>query len=348
MTRCGLALVAGLAASACAEDTLLTIGTTTDEFTQNDAASVDVLWVVDNSQSMQEEQTGLGQSFAVFLQQFELSQIDFHIGVVSTDTATNGVLHAPAGNPKYITAATPDPTGTFLENVCFGTVSLGSCQASAGASNEKAFESAALALGKGGSWAPGDPVTPPNPGFLRAGAALFVIMVSDEDDHSFGPVGYYYRLFDSYKGAGNESRVSVSAIAGPTAGDAGCVSVRGSAVPGYRYEELAAESGGVFTSLCEDFGLSLANLSSRAAGLRDRFVLSAPVKTGTKVPCGKVDAAELCVEVHHPALPSGGGAVGKDASDGWSFEASSNTVIFHGTKVPPPLATISVEYEARP
>ena len=55
-------------------------------------------------------------------------------------------------------------------------------------------------------------MSPPNQGFLREQASLFLIMVSDEDDKSYGPVAYYNRLFEGYKGPGNEALISVSAI----------------------------------------------------------------------------------------------------------------------------------------
>ena len=80
---------------------------------------------------------------------------------------------------------------------------------------------------------------PPNAGFLRPNAALAIIVVSDEDDSSFGTTDYYARFFQSAKGKGNESLVSFSAIAGTT--PVGCTppgeesSTASLAEPAFRY-----------------------------------------------------------------------------------------------------------------
>ena len=118
-------------------------------------------------------------------------------------------------------------------------------------------------------WNGTSPPSPPgaNAGFLRPDAALFLIMVSDEDDKSFGDVGYYRRLFENYKGPGFENRISVSAIVGP--GPDGCSSTRGVADAGERYEELVADTGGISVSICDDFTRSLESLSITSEAVQD-------------------------------------------------------------------------------
>ncbi|MBI3178376.1 MAG: VWA domain-containing protein, partial [Deltaproteobacteria bacterium] len=90
---CGV-LGGALLLCSCGSDTLLALQTVKDEFVQNTAAMVDILWVVDNSSSMGEEQNGLAQSFDAFINNLVLSGVDYHVGVVATDTA-DGALHAP-------------------------------------------------------------------------------------------------------------------------------------------------------------------------------------------------------------------------------------------------------------
>ena len=53
-----------------------------------------------------------------------------------------------------------------------------------------------------------------NAGFIRPPAALAVIVVTNEDDSSFGTTDYYARVFRSLKGKGNENLVSFSIIGG--------------------------------------------------------------------------------------------------------------------------------------
>jgi hypothetical protein len=59
--------------------------TRTDEIVQLTTPSADVLWVVDNSSSMSDNQRALTDNFPVFFDWFLGSGLDYHIGVVSTD-----------------------------------------------------------------------------------------------------------------------------------------------------------------------------------------------------------------------------------------------------------------------
>ena len=58
---------------------------------------LDILWVIDNSCSMTEEQQALSQNFASFVQYFVGSGLDYHIGVVSTDWDNLAGDHHDAG-----------------------------------------------------------------------------------------------------------------------------------------------------------------------------------------------------------------------------------------------------------
>ncbi|MEO0813309.1 MAG: hypothetical protein AAFY60_10635, partial [Myxococcota bacterium] len=187
-------LIAAVFFCACSEDSLRSLQNNTEQFSQNAAAKIDVLWVIDNSDSMGDEQSALGRSFEAFITTLVASSVDYHIGAISTDPNDAGRLHEGASEISFITPTTIAPAAVFLENVSVGT---------RGSPLERGFETMTLALGVGPEWIVGTPPSPPNPGFLRDDAALFVIAVSDEDDESFGPVAYYQRVVESYKGAGN-------------------------------------------------------------------------------------------------------------------------------------------------
>src|SRR5690606_32353854 len=59
--------------------------THTDRIRQVTQPMVDVLWVVDDSGSMYDEQVALSSNFPDFFEFFDGSGLDYHIGVVSTD-----------------------------------------------------------------------------------------------------------------------------------------------------------------------------------------------------------------------------------------------------------------------
>ena len=221
-----------------------------DVFPQKAAARVDVLWVIDNSGSMAAEQDKVASRFNHFFGQLIRSQVDFQIGVVTTDPDEHGVLRAYQGPAvdgcagcRFITRAVPcpDPDTSVADlgddEAAIETRLQAGCPAQLvfrtlirvgidGSSLEEGFAQSARALGAAELDGAGRPlgVTPPeNVGFLRPDASLYVVFVSDEEEglKSFGaPVDYYHRLFEGLKGPGNERDVVVAAITGYPLADA--------------------------------------------------------------------------------------------------------------------------------
>ena len=92
----------------------------TDVITQIAKPEVDVLWVIDNSCSMAEEQTTLVNNFDAFIGYFLDSGLDWHIGVTSTDMRDNGIpgnfgTLRSIGEIRYIDEDTPNPIETFRQ-----------------------------------------------------------------------------------------------------------------------------------------------------------------------------------------------------------------------------------------
>ena len=180
-----------------------------DQYMQEGNNSTDILFTVDNSCSMGQEQTALAVNFAAFLQIIQALDIDYHLGVTSTDVGDNGNL---VGSVPVITPSTPDPSGEFSANVNLGVN---------GSATEQGFHTAYLALdlaynGTG------------NVGFLREDAGLRVIFVSDEQEQSGNIMGWgvgdYVGYFEGLKT--NPEYVILSDITG---GMAGCSGSGGSA-----------------------------------------------------------------------------------------------------------------------
>ena len=82
-----LALCGGLAATAGCTEYSYTERTAKDVFQQVRKNTVDVLMVVDNSCSMFEEQDNLAANFSSFISAFDGVDVDWQIGVTTTDTA---------------------------------------------------------------------------------------------------------------------------------------------------------------------------------------------------------------------------------------------------------------------
>ncbi|MEE2962510.1 MAG: hypothetical protein VYA34_17385 [Myxococcota bacterium] len=325
-----------LLSSACAADILERLVFKTEVFNQQSTAQIDILWVIDNSSSMAPYQAAIGNSFEAFIANLLESSVDYHIGVISTDTHDGGKLHVGSQQTKFLTKdlGKDEAKNIFLENVKVGNT---------GSPIEKAFESAATAIGKGLTWRPDQSPAPTDTEFFRPNAALYIIMVSDEDDKSFGSVSYYRKLFESYKGAGNEAIISVSAIVGDPG--VGCQvttgGVSGAAAPGERYIDLAAQTGGIFASICDDFSETLKELSLSATGLQSRFELNARPNPQARVQCGDNSFNAFCVKVDNVIIEK----TGSDRSIGWSYSTPDNAIVFGPKSVPNPQSQITVKYQ---
>jgi hypothetical protein len=334
-----------------------------DELKQKPAALVDVLWVVDNSGSMVDEQAALASNFGRFITglttcqgtgaendlcDFETKRCavsgnpcnppDYHIGVIATDVRSpldTGRLRRvglcvpsagsmPAGGKSrycqgsnahcahdanlpesdpangvcdmgralsYVTATTPGANSAFARAVQVGV---------GGSGLETGIRAAAIALGRDANRNSGAFLPPPaeNDGFLRPDASLFVIFVSDEDDSSFGEVSYFYRAFETLKGAGNEGQVSVSAIVGDPDVDGTAGTVRGGcpaapeaaiAAPGTRYVALSMYTRGLSSEfrVCDNRRLTCPGTESCVSPVPDLPGVCVPgARCSTDQDCG--------------------------------------------------------------
>lgn len=280
-----------------------------DQFVQREQPAVDILFVVDDSGSMAEEQQNVAANFQAFIQFTAGLGIDYHIGIVTTDTSNGGELVAP-----YIANtgpdATADPVAAFVSAVNVGT---------SGSASERGLQSARLALTS-------PAVDGANAGFLRDDALLSIIFVSDEEDQSTGDVAEYV---DAYVAAKDYDADAV--IASAVAGDVplGCDGAGGSATAGTRYFDVAATLGGVFASICTtDWAATMAELGLSTFDALTRFELS-------RLP----DEATIVVTVD-------GQPVDQDAINGWTYDADTNSIRFHGTAVPDAGEVVSVAYTA--
>ena len=223
----------------------------TERFEQIDTKEVDVLFVIDDSCSMREEQQALAVNFAQFIRAADARAVDFHIGITTTDTTqVAGRLVGPV-----ITRATPNFQETFRTQSAVGT---------RGSGIETGLEAMQGALDEA------DRGTGFNAGLLRPDAALVVIIVSDEDDQSVLTVTEY--ATDLIRRSSSE--VLTAVVSGQSTG---CQGASGFADPAAKYEQfLTFFPNGVSESICADWGQTLASLGGQAFGLRRVFRLAIP------------------------------------------------------------------------
>jgi hypothetical protein len=166
---------------------------------------LDILFVIDNSNSMREEQEAVARELTAFIDEIRKAggvRQDFNIGVITTSvyqhTAQNGVVFNreypnQSGRLQPVPDANPDGGGVLLgtgsQRILTGDdPELASKfsrlvqQGTAGSGQETPFEAVRLALLS-------DLATRPiseggNGGFLRDGARLLIVVLTDEDDCS--------------------------------------------------------------------------------------------------------------------------------------------------------------------
>lgn len=339
MTRCAAVSVALVACLAGCEKTqvrgTLPPGVRVDTFQQSTVSKVDVLVVVDNSASMTEEQVNLGENFGRFLSFMTEAAVDFHLGVTTTDIVNDkGQLKSAEGHPAIISNATPDPLAAFAANV--------KVEAVGGSAREAGLDAARRTFELNPS------------GFMRDDAWLFVIFVSDEEDHSFGVPKYFYRYFAQLKEKGNEGMIQAGAIVGDTPD--GCFSEQGTAEPGARYAEVVELLGGRVGSICNpEFDEILREMGIDAVGLKRKFQLSKipdleSLVVTTSLDCGaSSDLTGAICESTVSECASGGMLRCQvrplaDGTDGWEYEVGTNSIVFHGRAIPPKSAVVDLMY----
>lgn len=283
----------------------------TDTFTQPDGATADLLFVVDDSGSMSEEQSLLADNVEHFLQVAETLGTDFHVAVVTTDMSDTTRSGKFQGTPKVVTSATPNAATRLHDNIqALGVL---------GSGTEKGLQAMVTALSE-------PLLSNENAGFLRDDASLSVIVVSDEDDFSGGAVEVYVNFLSSIKGPnGATTPVKLHTIVGPAGG---CHGANGDATAAPRYEAVRVATGGHFQSICEQdwgsIGEQIASdLLDDVRSLRLTRVLDAN--------------AAVTVKVNGTTAASGV----------WGYAPETNHIIFARGHVPAPGSTITVDYQAQ-
>jgi hypothetical protein len=215
MMRTQLVLFAPLLVAGCPDRTISGVPVEqgiveTNDFPSVPRRDIDILFVVDSSRSMAEEQASLKANFPRFvsvLESIEGGLPNVHLGVITPDLGTRaldgnaspltnctatggrkGDLHGIPGGPLFLRdiddgagGRTRNYTGTLAERFAeLAEVGIDGCGI------EQHLESVKMALEN----------NPANAGFLRPDALLAVVIIADEDDCSLAQKA----LFDGNSG----------------------------------------------------------------------------------------------------------------------------------------------------
>ncbi len=223
-----------------------------DNYLQEGNNWTDILWVVDNSCSMGDEQGQLSDDFGYFYSIINSAGVDYHIATVTTDNASF------QGSQKVIYPTTPNGASVFSSNCTVGT---------SGSGTERGlmfgWDALTMAMNQ----------TSPNQNFWRDDAGLRTVFVSDEPDQS----GTWSTYLSYYQGSKvNPSHVIMSAICGTDGANAvSCSGAGGSASAGTGYVDVTNSTGGVLGRICDsDWSSVLTSLGWLSMNLADTFTLT--------------------------------------------------------------------------
>jgi hypothetical protein len=315
--------------------------------TQESPGKVDILWIVDTSGSMYEEQRYLGNNFNAMISQLAASGHDFQTAITTTDICDNtlppaladrvcpvnyggsssthlrGSFVGDAGR-KVLKSTDPDLVSRFNTYVNRGVD---------GSGFEHGMKAAQLAVAKSLSGA--------NEPLVRKDAFLAVIVVSDEEDdgiglskidaytgHNFyaeGLTEFRYSEDDMIaylRGIKGEGKFSLSAIT-PTRTSSGALCSAPHTQPaeeGTQYIKAAQKSGGILQSICDtNWNSSLAEIG---------LDLSAQISQVTLEFAPNVATIKVYVDGERTST--------------WSYNAGNNAVKFDAGHVPATASEIEI------
>jgi hypothetical protein len=258
----------------------------TESFSQTENANkVDILFIDDNSESMETKQRKMGERFPKFIS--GIKTLDYQIGITTTDLsgpapygsgwATDGRLVTFKGSKTNIlTPTTPKADELFLETIkreetigCGSRTKFPYCPSS----NEQPLKAMIMAI---------DERFKANAGFFRDGADLAIVVLSDEDEMSDGrssSATTVREVTDTFKAVfADRKRVMVHGII-IKPNDGVCLSAQrkasGIGYFGYHVSDLATATGGRTYTICDtDYGKNLTSISNDVRKLASTFLLA--------------------------------------------------------------------------
>ncbi len=263
-----------------------------DEFGRADALS-DVLFSIDNTGSMMDEQEQLIDSFDDLIQPILDANTDYHIGVLSGGGAipVDGKLQLTTVGKKWIDRSSTDPVTEFSILANLGA-------SGGGEESIRAFVTALEELRE--SY---------NRGFRRDGADLHLVVITDDNDRSNPELASTDDLIRILRQERTDlNTVTFNTIIVPTGANT-C-----SGIAGARYEAVQEVIGGEHVSICEDdWSEFMENVGIRAAGGNIFYLSQAPV----------VNTIEVVVTTES------GESYDLFRNDHWRYEARQNAISIH-------------------
>ena len=257
---------------------------------------LDIVWIIDDSGSMKEEQAALGSNFSIFIDDFITKNVDFKMAVTTTDTssaAKKGKIFMASDLKLTSALAQANPTQFKLDFKNLVKVGLAGSGSEQGLAASEGFMEKYAAS------------------FIRPEAYLAIVIVSDEEDQSAKLVAAYTDYLKSFKSSPGLVKVySVVDVNNTNSG-------QGITVGGEKYKQASNNTSGLIADIRGDFHNSLNDMGLSIINLLDSFALARePFAGSLKVFVNNVetvnfsyDAASHSIKFNQNSLPPVGAEI---------------------------------------
>jgi hypothetical protein len=262
-----------------------------------ESGGVDILWVIDNSGSMQSYQNDVIRHTDKFMNEFtSAGRIDWRMGLISSDESEEPYLGFAQYNNRFFDYTDPNPVATFQDAVN----QLGTN----GSYTEKFF-------GPSLKWMSSDQ-------FVRPDAFLAIIMISDEPEQTDGlSAQTYFNELVNMKGGKSDLIKVYTAIAAKKGLQPPCSEGVIDDYVGSRWEEIKDLSGALAFSACSaDFGSEMANVAQSIIAQLKAARILIPDQP-------KVDTIKVTFQGE--VVPGGM----KELGGKWYFDEKFNEIVFY-------------------
>jgi hypothetical protein len=268
------------------------------------AGKTDILFVVDNSASMDVFQQQLSKNADILIDSLMKTKTDFNAAVISTSMECDSVLPCAgefAGSVPVINRSTASAALNLRQNLLLGIHGNGM---------EKFFDPIRAALSE-------PKISGRNAGFLRSDANLAIVFLTNAEDQSSMTLNEITTFLDGLKT--DHSMITVQGLMVPSA-EKSCERDNVGVLP-VRLEGLIANFGG------QEFSLCAPNYPSQIQTLTDNIVKNSqkrgPAKAQVKhIPLPSIpDFKSINVNWGSHVLDGG------DVNFGWVYDRSKNEIV---------------------
>lgn len=297
-----------------------TSGLNQDRFTI--PTKTDVVLIVDNSGSMSDKQMALGANANAFLAYAFSANVDFNLGVTTTDMAD--VAHQGRFQglqaTRVLKSTTPNLLQAFNARVNVGT---------SGSGYEEMFRPAVASVSTA-------LLTTTNANFLRGDAALSVLAFTDAEEQSPGVTSDFVRQLLAVKGQRKRNQFSFSFV-GPTLATPPSNCTYDGTAPDPRQREMIASTGGTTSEICgvantQAWRTEATRVGQAVFGARSVWFL-----TGRPA---SASASGVTVFQNGVGVPELGG----NGQRNWSYDPTRNAVVFEARSLPAPGQSVGFDY----